>query len=132
MINPQVMKTIALFAGMLLTSIGVFSQNAVTTDYKLIVPGEPTSATMSVSKSLLSKIQGLVCKTGEIKGYTISFKINEDLFSKRMENNSLDSKVVDKLLTLPVGANFYLYDISIAGYTQKTSTSGKAQYVLTE
>jgi len=132
--KPAIVITLSV----LFVTIGLNAQTStlVNNHQLMATPTYSADKFYSISKTDLVNIDLLASNLGEIKEYTISFKMMyegcDSYFSKKIKSNSLDKFVKEKLDVLEPGSKFYLEDITIASYTQKSELTSKAQFVITE
>lgn len=127
------MKTALLVVSALFIGIASFAQSAtVTTDHKLLIPGDSNDKVFNISKTEFGTIRSCVSKQGEIQSYTISFKMDESYFTKSMTSADFDANVASKITALPTGTKIYFEHITIKAFTNPAVSKTTAQFVLTD
>lgn len=128
------MKRLALIGLAVCMHVAVFSQtSAVVDNNKLQIPVNPKEGVINISKTNLSKVEFITTSNGKVEGYTIGFKMDDaSYFSKKSELENLDVNVRNRLIGLPSGNHFYLYEVKMKT-TDKVGLGEKTyEFVITD
>ncbi len=125
------MKLILILISAFIVSISTYSQSAIIQEEnKLWIPAEPETNRFTITKADIQKVEFVSSELGEVKGYTIKFKMGSILYIKDMTDNSFNPFAKKKYLESGAGTILYL-DMIIKDAKKDTILKPRYEFVLT-
>jgi hypothetical protein len=107
----------ALLLGLGLYTSSLAQISTLVIQNKLVIPQNPQEEIIPITKDELGKVKWISSLLGEVQGYTILFKCTWNgeisLFTKKINNNTLDENIKKRLLEVPEGTHIYLDEVNI-------------------